>query len=106
MRLPIDRLVEENKTEIEQLCSSLSVRELRAFGSVLTERFDPVKSDIDILADFFDSDAAGIADRFMSLANGLESIFHRPVDLVTKPAMKNPVFREIVNQSSAPIYAA
>lgn len=106
MKLPIDGLVEKNRSEIEQLCSSLSVRELRAFGSVVTDRFDPTKSDIDVLVDFYEPEAAGIADRFMSLANGLETIFHRPVDLITKPGIKNPVFREIVNKSSASIYAA
>ena len=91
---------------IHQLCDDLSVRELRAFGSAVTERFDPAHSDVDFLVEFFDPDAPGIADRYMALAEGLELIFQRPVDLVTKQAMKNPVFRQTVDSTSQSLYAA
>jgi len=92
--------------EIKRLCAELSVRELRVFGSAVTAKFDPSTSDIDVVVDFIDPEAPGIADRFMSLALGLESIFQRPVDLVTKQAMKNPIFRETVEKTSRPLYAA
>jgi predicted nucleotidyltransferase len=42
----------------------------------------------------------------MSLANGLEAIFNLPADLITKPAIKNPVFRRIIEEKSVPLYAA
>ena len=84
----------------------MKVRELRLFGSALSDRFDPSCSDLDFVADFHQPDSPGIADRFMTLATGLESIFNRPADLITRPAIKNPVFRRIIEESSIPLYAA
>jgi predicted nucleotidyltransferase len=68
--------------------------------------FNPLHSDIDVVVDFYDPQAPGIADRYMALAIGLEEIFQRPVDVVTKQAMKNPVFRRIVENTSELLYAA
>ena len=102
----LHQLLVDKAPAISRLCVGLQVRELRVFGSAVTDRFDPSRSDIDIVVEFFESEAPGIADRFMALANGLEEIFQRPVDLVTKQAMKNPVFRQTVEQSSQPLYAA
>ena len=99
-------LLAENRDNLSRLCAGLSVRELRVFGSAVTDQFDPSRSDVDVLVEFFDPEAPGIADRFMALALGLESIFQRPVDLVTKQAMKNPIFRDIVEKTSRPLYAA
>lgn len=106
MTAPMAQILTDNRQEISRLCAELSVRELRVFGSAVTDKFDPSRSDIDVLAEFFDPEAPGIADRFMALALGLESIFQRPVDLVTKQAMKNPVFRQTVEKTSKPLYAA
>jgi len=102
----IKHLVADHEQRIHQLCSELSVRDLRIFGSALTDAFDPTCSDVDVIVEFFDAEAPGIADRFMALAVGLEAIFQRPVDLVTRQAVKNPVFRRIVEETSEALYAA
>ena len=102
----IARLVADKQQEIGSLCSSLAVHELRLFGSAVSGLFNPLHSDIDVVVDFYDPEAPGIADRYMALALGLESIFQRPVDVVTKQAMKNPVFRRIVESTSELLYAA
>jgi predicted nucleotidyltransferase len=106
MNTPIMQLLAENRDDLSRLCARLSVRELRVFGSAVTDRFDPSRSDLDVLVEFFDPEAPGISDRFMALALGLESIFQRPVDLITKQAMKNPIFRQTVEKTSRPLYAA
>ena len=106
MTTQIERLASDKRLEIVALCAGLSVHELRVFGSVVTGLFDPLHSDIDVVVDFFDPQAPGISDRYMALAMGLESIFQRPVDVVTKQAMKNPVFRHIVETTSELLYAA
>jgi len=98
--------IELKKEMIHALCDELNVRELRLFGSALSDRFDPNRSDLDFVADFNQPDAPGIADRFMALATGLESIFNRQADLITRPAIKNPVFRQIIEETSIPLYAA
>jgi uncharacterized protein len=75
-------------------------------GSVMTDHFDPARSDLDFLVEFHDPDKPGIFDRYMALAEGLEFIFQRPVDLITTQAMKNPVFHQTVNSTSQALYAA
>ena len=99
-------ILESGELRVAQLCRDLSVRELRLFGSAATEKFDGVRSDVDVVVDFVDGDKPGIADRYMALAEGLEEIFNRPVDLVTTRAIRNPVFRQIVDETSQLIYAA
>jgi predicted nucleotidyltransferase len=102
----IEQLVADKGQDIGSLCASLAVHELRLFGSAVSGLFNPRHSDIDVVVDFYDPEAPGIADRYMALAIGLESIFQRPVDLVTRQAMKNPVFRQIVETTSELLYAA
>ena len=99
-------ILEGGEPRVAQLCRDLSVRELRLFGSAATDRFDESRSDVDVVVDFTDSDKPGIADRYLALAEGLEEIFHRPVDLVTTRAIRNPFFRQIVEETSQLIYAA
>ena len=106
MDIVISQLLAANQRRINALCSELVVRELRIFGSAVSGKFNISTSDVDVLVDFFDSDAPGIADRFMARALGLERIFQRPVDLVTRQGMKNPIFRATVEQTSQPLYAA
>ena len=102
----LPQMLLEHDDAIRHLCASLAVRELRVFGSVITDQFDPQRSDLDFLVEFHDPDKPGIFDRYMALADGLEFIFQRPVDLITKQAMKNPVFRQTVDSTSQALYAA
>ena len=74
MNPEIQNAIEQKKGKIHDLCDKLDVRELRLFCSALSDRFDPARSDLDFVADFNQADAPGIADRFMALATGLESI--------------------------------
>ncbi len=84
---------------------ALRARELRVFGSATTLAFDPTRSDLDLLAEFDQPEAPGIADRYMELVDGLQQIFGRPIDLVTRPALRNPIFRRVVEETSEPVYA-
>ena len=99
-------ILKDGEPRVAQLCRDLSVRELRLFGSAATDKFDETRSDVDVVVDFVDGDKPGIADRYMALAEGLEEIFNRPVDLVTTRAIRNPFFRQIVDETSRLIYAA
>src|ERR1035441_980578 len=46
------------------------------------------------------------ADTYFDLIEALEQLFGRPVDLVTKSAIKNPYFRESIERNQALLYAA
>ncbi len=92
--------------EVARLCRSLAVRELRLFGSSVADDFDHSRSDMDLVAEFADHDKPGIADRYLALAEGLEAIFGRPVDLLTPHSIRNPYFRREVEETGRLIYAA
>ena len=78
----------EYKKEINALCANHKVRTLYAFGSVLTPNFN-TNSDIDLIVDFKFS---------------LQDIFNRPVDLLEEQAIKNPYFKQVVNQTKELVY--
>ena len=102
----IQSALEINEPRVVGLCQQLSVRELRLFGSAATGSYNPETSDVDIVVTFHDHDQPGIAERYMTLAEGLEDIFHRPVELLTDRSIRNPIFRRIIDQTSRQIYAA
>lgn len=92
--------------DIERICLETNVAKIGLFGSALREDFDPKKSDLDFIVEFHAPDAPGISNRYFALAEKLESIFERPVDLVTAHSIKNPVFSARVASSLRPLYAA
>ena len=106
MSSEFQQILETSRPRVARLCRDLDVDKLLLFGSATRETFDPAASDVDLVVDFRNHDAPGIADRYFSLAEGLEQIFDRPVDLVTTSSIKNPYFRRIVEQTSRLIYAA
>lgn len=102
----INSLVFEALPEIRALCERQRVQRMFLFGSATTEHFSPITSDVDFVVKFFDSDKPGIADRYLDLAEGLENVLHRSVDLVTERSIQNPIFKEVVERSKIPIYDA
>ena len=76
----IVRTLQEHKSELERF----SVSHLAVFGSVVRSEERP-GSDIDILVDF---DAPVSIFRFLDVKEHLERILGRPVDLVTRDALK------------------
>ena len=101
----VDDLLSRNRESLRELCHAQNVRELEIFGSATTADFNPERSALDFLVEFQDPDRPGIADRFLGLAEGLERILQRNVDLVTRRSLKNPVFIGAVNRSKQVVYA-
>lgn len=96
-------LVDVHKNEIFELCEKHEVKELYVFGSVLTDKFDD-SSDIDILIQFNQIDLTKYFDNYMDLKEKLEEILKRPVDLVENQAIKNPIFRKVVDREKKLLY--
>jgi len=90
-------------SEINKLCESHKVKSLYAFGSVLNEKFNDL-SDIDFVVDFQQIDVLDYADNYFDLKFSLENIFNRSIDLLEEKAIKNPYFREALNQQRQLIY--
>lgn len=91
------------KNEINALCANHKVKSLYAFGSVLTPNFN-TNSDIDLIVDFKEIDVKDYADNYFDFKFSLQDIFNRPVDLLEEQAIKNPYFRQVVNQTKELVY--
>lgn len=82
------------------------MRRLAVFGSALTEEFDSTRSDIDLLVEFDPLSPVERADAYFGLLADLEALFGRPVDLVERSALRNPIVREAVEASQVIVYDA
>ena len=98
-------LVEKRKRELAELCQKFKVERLDLFGSAASGNFTPETSDLDFLVRFADREPTGeYADRYLNLAEAIEQLFQRPVDLVTEQSVRNPYFRRVVDASREPVY--
>lgn len=98
-------LIDQHRDDLAALCRAAGVRRLDVFGSVLRGNFDPDSSDLDFLVELDDLPPARYADAYFSLKTGLEGLFGRPVDLVTRSSLANPHFRERIARESRNVYA-
>ncbi|HXZ17995.1 MAG TPA: nucleotidyltransferase domain-containing protein [Roseiarcus sp.] len=98
--------VASRRDELRDLCSRFGVRRLDLFGSAARGDFDPAQSDLDFLYEFEPKPPGGYAEAFFGLKESLELLFGRPVDLVAAAAIRNPYFRESVEETRVPLYAA
>lgn len=89
-------IITDHQDEIEALCRKFHVRRLEVFGSAATGDWDPSSSDIDFLVKF-DAEASWKAE--FNLAEALQGLLDRDVDLVADFEFKNPYFRRSVEAS-------
>lgn len=80
-----------------------NVKSLFAFGSVCTDQFDD-KSDVDLLISFEPMEYGEYADTYFNLADKLENLLQRSVDLVTDKSLSNPYFVESINKTKTLLY--
>lgn len=100
-------LIQDKLPELRELCRRNHVRTLSLFGSAATDDFDPAHSDVDLLVEFERIEEPGVlSGSFFGLLHGAEDLFGRKIDLVCRGAIVNPVFRQIVESSKVPLYAA
>jgi predicted nucleotidyltransferase len=88
------------------MCERYGVRSLAIFGSGIRKDWNVQTSDLDFVVRFAREDEPGIADRYLGLAEGLEALFERPVDLVPEDSIRNPYFRQSVEATRTQLYAA
>lgn len=88
------------------LCEKHHVKALYLFGSATRDDFDPATSDLDFLVEFQPLDPIDHANHWFGLIEDIEALFERKVDVVESPAITNPYFRKIVDQTRVPLYDA
>ena len=98
-------LIDQHLDEVGALCRRAGAQRLDAFGSAIRADFDPQSSDLDFLVELDDAPPAAYAKAYFALKEGLESLFDRPVDLVTGSSLANPYFRERILSERQTVYA-
>ncbi len=97
-------LINDNIKKIFALCRKHKVSKLYAFGSILTARFNE-DSDVDILVKFnSEINYNNYADNYFDFYNALKTLFGRDVDLVDETSVKNPYFKEELDETKHLIY--
>ena len=91
--------------EVKELCRRYHVRRLDLFGSGVRDDFTE-GSDLDFLVEFESVPPGRYADAFFGLKESLEQLFGRQVDLVAASAIRNPYFRESVEEAKVALFAA
>ncbi len=81
---------------LKEVCRRFRVEQLYLFGSAADGRFQPGQSDLDFLVTLEEQPPGEYAETYLGLAQALENLFQRPVDLVTERSIRNPYFREAV----------
>ena len=94
-----------DRESFADVCRRHGVRRLAVFGSAVTDRFDPERSDLDFLVEF-NSDIQHPFRAYFDLKEELESLFERPVDLVEAGAVTNPYVSASIQRSAEVLYSA
>ncbi|WP_288048268.1 nucleotidyltransferase domain-containing protein [Acidiphilium sp.] len=92
--------IAEKRETLAALCRRYGVVRLEVFGSAARGTdFDPASSDADFLVEFDKAGGLSPLDQFFGLAEALETLLGRPVDLVEPSAIRNPYLRAAINRS-------
>jgi predicted nucleotidyltransferase len=94
-------------SEVGGVCQRYGVVRLETFGSAARGfDFDPDRSDADFLVEFDPAAQLAPLDQFFGLAEALERLLGRPVDLVEAGAIRNPYVLADINRARELVYAA
>ena len=96
--------ISKNRKQFIFLCKNHNVKYLYAFGSSVSEKFDPEKSDIDLLVEIDSKDPIDRGEKLLSLWDLFEDFFNRKVDLLTDASLRNPFLRKSIDSTKVLIY--
>jgi predicted nucleotidyltransferase len=101
----ISELTAAKQEQLQIICRRYGVTQLEVFGSATRADFDENRSDIDLIVRFRNEQTKGLFDRYWGLAEELEKIFGRPIELLTERMIRNPYFRAAVDAGRQTLYA-
>ena len=96
--------IKKELKDFRGLCIDHNVKYLYAFGSSISDRFEPTNSDIDFLVEIDDTDPIGRGEKLMDLWDKFELFFHRKIDLLTDSSIRNPILRKSIDATKILIY--
>jgi hypothetical protein len=99
-------LLTDHRSETENLCRAYNVSVLYVFGSIVGTKFD-AECDIDFVVAFDNVPWDDYyADNYLDLCEALEKLLGRKIDLVVETSIKNPYFKEEVDETKQLLFAA
>jgi uncharacterized protein len=94
----------KNKTAIFDLCKQYKVKNLFAFGSVLTEKFRD-DSDVDFVVEFELLPPLEYANYYFDFKFSLEDLLKRKIDLLEIQAIRNQNLKKRIDETKSLVYA-
>jgi uncharacterized protein len=104
MNIPKIPIIGARYAQLIQLCEQYRVEKLYVFGSVITERFNPLTSDIDLIVELQPMSPTEYGGALINLGIDLETLFERKVDLLSDQPIKNIIFKRVVERTKQLIY--
>jgi predicted nucleotidyltransferase len=108
----MNKIIEDNKTAIIELCKQHFIKSLYAFGSVVQNTFTN-RSDIDFLYEVDIENFKGWAtgkydytDNLLSFEKALHHLLERKIDLVPNISIRNKYLKQSIENTKYKIYAA
>jgi len=95
--------INQNISQIRDICKKHKVSRLLVFGSVLSDNFDE-SSDIDFLVDFKGVDLIDDTDKYFNLKTSPEKLLKKRIDLLEDKALSNLYLLNSINTSKKMIY--
>lgn len=96
--------IQPYQEKISRLCQDYGIVRFEIFGSAVRDDFG-AESDVDCLIDFVE-DGGNYFERYFDFKDELEKLFGRKVDLIVEKAIRNPYFKQDLNETKQIIYAA
>jgi uncharacterized protein len=97
-------LINQHIDQIKKICSDHQVEQLFLFGSITTDKFSN-QSDVDVLIQFSSFvDPLDYFNNYMDFKEKLEDVLSREIDIVENQAVRNPIFRKILDRDKVLIY--
>ena len=100
----MDAALSRQIPSIAALCEQYGVAHLELFGSAAGTGFNAESSDVDFLVELDPKIPGSRARRWTELADALELLLGRQVDLVNPKYIRNRYFLQAVNASRTVIY--
>jgi len=103
--MSVPKEIEQHMAEMQELCNRYNVRSLYLFGSAVRGEMKPT-SDYDFLVDIplVQENFEAYANSYFEMAESLERMFNRKVDLLTVPMLSNPYLIQSIEKSKVQLY--
>ena len=96
--------IKRRLSDFRNLCIDHQVKSLYAFGSSVTDNFNPITSDIDLLVEIENPDPIERGEKLIDLWDKFETFFNKKIDLLTDNSIKNPILRKNIDNTKILIY--